>query len=221
MFPPRFFGVSLPGMRAGPVYTRVKRETTEVASATLLGVNKPQTRWATPAIVLCTVAAIAAFIATVVTLNDARNSFIAEHNRPLTVGDCVVVAAPSPDMVQARRSPCAVDPSYTVGAMATATGECPSAEYQHFPGPAADRATASLCLVPNLVADHCYRLSMPIGVVERADCTDSRSSTASGVLVQVTQRLDVQDRTACPSASGQYAWPYPSPARTYCTATLY
>jgi hypothetical protein len=160
-------------------------------------------------------------VATVVLLHDARDSFIAEHNRPLTVGDCVVVASAPSNQVQAVRSSCAEDPSYTVGALATSAGECPSAEYQHFPGPAADRSTASLCLVPNLVADHCYRLGMPVGVVERADCADSRADTRDGLLVQVTQRLDVRDRAACPTSAGQYAWPYPSPARTYCTATLF
>ncbi len=154
-------------------------------------------------------------------LNQARESFQREQTRPLAVGDCVVVATSAPDAVAARRSHCGDDPSYTVGALATAGGSCPSSEYQHFPAPAADQATAGLCLVPNLVADHCYRLAMPIGVVERADCADRRSDPSTGILVQVTQRLDVRDDRACPSASGHFAWPYPSPARTYCTATIY
>ncbi|OBF25405.1 hypothetical protein [Mycobacterium sp. ACS4331] len=179
----------------------------------------PRSRWALSAVVLCAIAAVMASVATVVALNDARQAFETEHTRPLAVGDCVVVDAGPPDQVQARRSSCGEDPSYTVGALATSTGECPSAEYQHFPGPAADRATASLCLVPNLVADHCYRLGMPIGVVEKANCAER--SAGSGVLVQVKQRLDVRDRGACPSSAGQYAWPYPSPARTYCTATVF
>ncbi|MDT5126790.1 MAG: hypothetical protein QOH54_2434, partial [Mycobacterium sp.] len=71
--------------------------------------------------------------------------------------------------------------------------------------------------VPNLVADHCYVLDMPIGVVQRADCSDRRQA---GLLVQVTQRLDVHDQQACPSDVGEVAWPYPSPPRTYCTLTI-
>lgn len=169
------------------------------------------------AAVVVTAGAVTAAVA----LNQSRASFVDDHTRPLAVGDCVVVTSPKADEVTARRSSCAEDPSYTVGAMATAAGRCPSTEYQHFPGPAADRATSSLCLVPNLVADHCYRLGMPVGVVARADCTNQRSDAGSGVLVQVTQRLDVRDQRACPAASGHFAWPYPAPARTYCTATLY
>ena len=159
-------------------------------------------------------------VAMVVALHRSRVSFQQEHTRALAVGDCVVVTASPPDAVQTRRSSCADDPSFTIGALADTSGSCPTTEYQHFPAPAADRVTAGLCLVPNLVADHCYRLGMPIGVVERAACTDPRGGGPdSGVLVQVTQRLDVHDQSACPA--GGYAWPYPAPARTYCTATLY
>jgi hypothetical protein len=71
--------------------------------------------------------------------------------------------------------------------------------------------------VPNLVADHCYVLDVPIGVVQRADCAERGQQ---GLLVQVVQRLEVSDQQACPSAAGQYAWPYPSPPRTYCTLTI-
>jgi hypothetical protein len=167
------------------------------------------------------VVVVAGSVAAAVALSRARMSFEEEHNRPLAVGDCVVVASEAPDAIAARRSACGEDPSYTIGALATSSGACPSAEYQHFPAPAADQTTAGLCLVPNLVADHCYRLAMPIGVVERADCGDPRTDPGTGVLVQVTQRLDVRDQHACPTASGHFAWPYPSPARTYCTATVY
>ncbi|CAJ1586724.1 hypothetical protein [[Mycobacterium] wendilense] len=170
-------------------------------------------------------ALVAAAVATVVALDRARDSFIAEHNRPLAVGDCVVVddtdSDPATPEVQARRADCQADPSFTVGALATSTGECPSSEYQHFPGPAADRVTASLCLVPNLVAEHCYRLGVPIGLMERADCASNPADPDAGLLVQVTRRLEVRDQHACPAVSGQYAWPYPSPARTYCTATIF
>lgn len=211
--------MSLPEKSQRRVYTRVKRETAGTTSVTLLMMTVHlQHRRRLLALAAALVAAAGSVVA-VVAFNQARVSFEDEHSRPVAVGDCVVVAASAPGQVQTRRSSCADDPSYTVGAMATSSGSCPSAEYQHFSAPAADRLTAGLCLVPNLVAEHCYRLGMPIGVVERADCTQPR--TDPGVLVQVTQRLDVRDQHACPSASGQFAWPYPSPARTYCTATLY
>lgn len=160
-------------------------------------------------------------VAAAAAAHQARVSSELADARPLAVGDCVLVA-PSAQGVQTMRSPCAADPSYTIGALTNASGSCPTAEYQHFPAPAADQTTAGLCLVPNLVADHCYRLGVPIGVVERADCAESRTGRPdTGVLVQIRQRLDVHDQAACPSANGSFAWPYPSPARTYCTATLY
>jgi hypothetical protein len=113
-----------------------------------------------------------------------------------SVGECVVIPSTAPDTLRA----------------------CPSNEYQHLPAQFADPSTARLCLVPNLVAEHCYVLDLPIGVVQRAECTDR---SQKGLLVQVTQRLDVRDQQACNSGVGQYAWPYPSPPRTYCTLTVF
>jgi hypothetical protein len=175
-------------------------------------------RWLLTAFAL--VVAVAA-VAGVVALNQARLSFDQRTAQSFAVGDCVVVPASAPDVVKATRAPCSVDASYTIGATTTASGSCPSAEYQHFPAPAADGPTSTLCLVPNLMADHCYQLDMPVGVVKLADCTASRTDPATGVLVQVTQRFDVSNQAACPTASGQFAWPYPAPARTYCTQTLF
>lgn len=136
------------------------------------------------------------------------------------VGDCVSVPAGSPSAPEVARPDkvdCSADPSYTVGAIADGAGTCPSTEYQHLPTQFADPSTARLCLVPNLVADHCYQLGLPAGVMELADCT----TRGQGVLVQVTQRLEVRNESACPSATGHFAWPYPAPARTYCTRTVY
>ncbi|HEX5142560.1 MAG TPA: hypothetical protein VFW21_01690 [Mycobacterium sp.] len=162
-------------------------------------------------------------IVAAVALNKARDAFEQDAARPLAVGDCVVVAPDSPTAVRAQRSGCGADPSYTVGALVNAGGTCPTTEYQHFPAPVADGEVTGLCLVPNLVAEHCYRLDMPIGLVERAGCDSARTGGPStGLLVQVTRRLDVHDQSACPSAGGgKFAWPYPSPARTYCTSTLF
>ena len=134
------------------------------------------------------------------------------------VGDCVEIPSTAPNTLHASAVGCDADPSYTVGALANDTGLCPSNEYQQMPSKFADDATARLCLVPNLVADHCYVMEMPIGVMVRADCTDRDQQ---GVLVQITQRLDVRDQQACPSDVGHFAWPYPSPARTYCTVTVF
>jgi hypothetical protein len=138
-----------------------------------------------------------------------------------SVGDCVAVPTQAPGTTEeltADKASCTADPSYTVGAVADSSGTCPSTEYQHLPTQFADPATSRLCLVPNLVADHCYVMDMPIGMLALADCAERGQQ---GLLVQVTQRLDVRDQKACPAAAGQYAWPYPSPARTYCTLTIF
>lgn len=135
-----------------------------------------------------------------------------------SVGDCVAIPSQAPSTLSADKVPCTVDPSYTVGAVADGLGSCPSAEYQHLPTKSADPATSRLCLVPNLVANHCYVMDMPIGMMQLADCAERGQQ---GLLVQVTQRLDVRDQQACPAAVGQYAWPYPSPPRTYCTLTVF
>jgi hypothetical protein len=135
-----------------------------------------------------------------------------------SVGDCVEIPAKAPDSLSAQKVSCAADPSYTVGAVADSGGSCPSVEYQHVPTQFADPATSRLCLVPNLVADHCYVMDMPIGMLALADCAERGQQ---GLLVQVTQRLDVRDQQACHAATGQYAWPYPSPPRTYCTVTIF
>lgn len=171
-------------------------------------------------LVALTVVVAAAGVVAVGALNGARISFQVHAAQSFAVDDCVVVASSTPSAVRATKASCGVDPSYTIGATTTASGSCPSAEYQRFTTPAADESTATLCLVPNLVADHCYQLDMPIGIVRRADCAASRADPATGVLVQVTRRLDIHDQAACPTANGHYAWPYPAPARTYCTQTL-
>jgi hypothetical protein len=170
-------------------------------------------------VALTAIAAVTAVVA-VFGLNQSRLSFEERTAQTFAVGDCVVVPTAAPNVVRAARSSCAVDPSYTIGATTTAAGECPSAEYQRFPAPAADEPTAALCLVPNLIADHCYELQMPVGVVTRADCTVKPDDPDVGVLVQINQRIDKRDQGACPTANGHFAWPYPAPARTYCTQTL-
>ena len=73
--------------------------------------------------------------------------------------------------------------------------------------------------MPNLVAEHCYLLSMPIGTLARSTCA-AETESGDGVLVQVTERLEVADGDACRAGAGDHAWPYPTPARTYCTRTL-
>jgi hypothetical protein len=167
-----------------------------------------------------TVMVVAATIVGVSALHRARVAFDDQHARSFAVGDCVVVPSSEPNEVHARKASCADDPSYTVGAITTAAGDCPSPEYQRFAHDVSDEATAGLCLVPNLVAEHCYLMQLPLGALQRADCETTELNPAGGVLVQINQRLDVHDRLACPNSGDRYVWPYPSPERTYCTQTV-
>jgi len=176
--------------------------------------RSPKVRWALVAVVILLAAAVGGC--------GLRHEALAREGATVfAVGDCVEIPGGTPSApatLKATKVACSADPSYTVGATTDSAGTCPSNEYQHLPTQFADPGTSRLCLVPNLVADHCYVLDMPIGVVQRADCSDHRQQ---GLLVQVTQRLDVRDQQACPSNVGEYAWPYPSPPRTYCTLTIY
>jgi hypothetical protein len=167
-----------------------------------------------------TVMLAAATIVGVTALHRARVAFDEEFARTFAVGDCVVVPQSEPNRVQAKKTSCTEDPSYTVGATTAESGQCPSREYQHFPADVADEATAALCLVPNLLAEHCYLMQMPIGALQRADCESTAATPAGGLLIQVTQRFDVHDQSKCPDDGNQYVWPYPSPQRTYCTTTV-
>lgn len=176
--------------------------------------RSPEIRWAFVAVVMLLAAGVGGC--------GLRGEPMAREGATVfAVGDCVEIPAgtsSAPATVKAAKVACSADPSYTVGATTDSAGTCPSNEYQHLATKFADPGTSRLCLVPNLVADHCYVLEMPIGMVQRADCSDRRQQ---GLLVQVTQRLDVRDQQACPSNVGEYAWPYPSPPRTYCTLTIY
>jgi hypothetical protein len=165
---------------------------------------------------------VAVFGAVVLVMTSGCSPHTPQAERGLTkvfsVGDCVALPAQTAGSVSAGKVPCTADPSYTVGAVADAAGKCPSNEYQHLPTQSADSSTSRLCLVPNLVANHCYVMEMPIGMLQLADCAERGQQ---GLLVQVIQRLDVRDQQACPASAGQYAWPYPSPPRTYCTLTIF
>lgn len=166
-----------------------------------------------PAVALLSALAALALVATVAVLHHARaEAFQQARAKSFAVGGCVTLPASG----LAHAAHCAQDPSYTVGAVA-ADGNCPSPVYQQASAPDSD---ATLCLVPNLVAEHCYRLSLPIGVLSRSNCA-AESRPQDGVLVQITRRYDtVADHAACPDTAGNHVWPYPVPARTYCTRTL-
>jgi hypothetical protein len=170
--------------------------------------------------VAITVMVAAATVVGVTSLHRARVAFDSEHAHSFAVGDCVVVPSDALNHVEARKASCTEDPSYVIGATVAAGDECPTPEYQRFDRDVADETTAGLCLVPNLLAEHCYLMQLPFGALQRADCATAEPNPAGGVLVQVNERHDVHDRKVCPDVGNHFVWPYPSPERTYCTETI-
>ncbi|MEZ0362602.1 hypothetical protein ACAG26_02700 [Mycobacterium sp. pUA109] len=126
-------------------------------------------------------------------------------------GDCVVVEASTGGELHASRARCDTDPSFTVAKLANPAGGCAPSGYDRFAPPSADDRTGHLCLVPNLVAGHCYRLGVAVGVWNLVDCTGAGPAT-----IRVTQRLDTDDARACAAGDQLPARSYPAPPRTYC-----
>jgi hypothetical protein len=129
-------------------------------------------------------------------------------------GDCVVVAPSTGGELHATGAACDTDPSFTVAKLADRTGGCApdgSNAYDRFAPPFADAGTGRLCLVPNLVAGHCYRLGAAVGVWNLVDCVGAETAT-----IKVTKRLDADDARACVPESRLPARTYPAPPRTYC-----
>ncbi|OBI49745.1 hypothetical protein A5707_16115 [Mycobacterium kyorinense] len=131
------------------------------------------------------------------------------------VGDCVVVEPTSGGELHTTRTGCDTDPSFTVAKLADRAGDCAANGYDRFRPPIADAATAKLCLVPNLVAGHCYRLGTAVGVWDLSNCADRGPTT-----IKVSSRLETDNAQACSSDGYLPARTYPSPPRTYCLAGI-
>jgi hypothetical protein len=143
-------------------------------------------------------------------------ALVITHHRNGTyhAGDCVVVAPSAAGELHATEAACDTDPSFTVAKLADRTGACApdgSDGYDRFGPPVADSGTGRLCLVPNLVAGHCYRLGVAVGVWNLVDCAGAGAAT-----IKVTKRLDADDARACVPQSQLPARTYPAPPRTYC-----
>ena len=127
---------------------------------------------------------------------------------------------PPPDTLRADKVSCAVDPSYTVGAIANASGACPSTEYQHLPATvrrSVDRASCAWCPISSPTTATCS--TCPIGVLAAGRLRRARPEGPARPGHR-NGSTSATSRRARP-AVGQYAWPYPSPARTYCTLTIF
>jgi hypothetical protein len=129
-------------------------------------------------------------------------------------GDCVVVAPSTAGELHATEAACDTDPSFTVAKLADTAGDCApdgANAYDRFGPPLADSGTGRLCLVPNLVVGHCYRLGAAVGVWNLVDCTGAGAAT-----VKVTKRFDADDAQACVPGTQLPARTYAAPPRTYC-----
>lgn len=131
------------------------------------------------------------------------------HDRAYRAGDCVVVTSAAAGELHAARVNCDTDPSFTVAKLTSRAGDCAPDDYDRFVPPSADTGTGRLCLVPNLVVGHCYRLGIAVGIWNLVNCAGAGPAT-----IQVTGRLDTADPSAC--GTGLPARSYPAPPRTYC-----
>lgn len=128
-------------------------------------------------------------------------------------GDCVMVMPSAGGELHATKTACDTDASFTVAKLADPAGDCTPKGYDRFASPQADPATGSLCLVPNLVAGHCYRFGTAVGIWNVNDCAD-----AGPAAIRVTKRVDADDARACLVGTYLPARTYPAPPRTYCLA---
>lgn len=133
------------------------------------------------------------------------------HGGAYRAGDCVVVASSAEGELRAAPAACDTDPSFTVAKLTDRTDGCAPDDYDRFAPPSADDGTGRLCLVPNLVVGHCYRLGIAVGIWNLVDCRGAGSAA-----IRVTDRLDTADAGACGTDGGLPARSYPAPPRTYC-----
>lgn len=129
------------------------------------------------------------------------------------VGDCVELPGTGEkSMSTLRRSDCAADPSYTIGAVYD-DGErsCESDTYERYQLYLGETSSLRLCLAANLTADHCYRPRPGSHVLERVDCVIAEGGAET---YRVLLRIEADDPALCPPETE--ARNYPVPARTYC-----
>ena len=138
-------------------------------------------------------------------------SGLAERALGYQTGDCVVVEPTAGGELHTRATGCGTDPSFTVAGFADQAGTCSPQGYERFRSPLADGVTGELCLVPNLVAGHCYRFGVAVGIWNVSDCV-----SAVPAVIKVEKRLDTDDARACSPRSQLPARVYPAPQRTYC-----
>lgn len=132
---------------------------------------------------------------------------------PVPVGECVALHGDGrADALSAAVAGCSGGMSYTVAAHTDAAGNCPSpADGTVFVEPFADRRTARLCLVPNLLAGQCYTFGIPTGIYDQTACAD-----AGAAAIRIEKRFEVSDELACADLGPSPAMVYRSVPRTYC-----
>lgn len=159
------------------------------------------------------VALAAAVVAGCAAASPARqqHSGAATASGPVPVGECVVLHGDGrADPLSAAAVDCDRGMSYTVATHTDVAGNCPPpADGTVFVEPFADRLTARLCLVPNLVVSHCYEFGIPTGIFGQTDCVG-----AGVAAIRIEERFEVSDANACTNPSR--AMRYRSIPRTYC-----
>lgn len=131
---------------------------------------------------------------------------------PVPVGECVVLHGDGrADALRAAVDGCDGVMSYTVAAHTDIYGDCPPPDGYLFVEPFADRLTARLCLVPNLVVGQCYTFGVPSGIYDPTSCAGEGAAD-----IRIEERFEVSDAGACTDPRPSRATVYRAVPRTYC-----
>lgn len=126
------------------------------------------------------------------------------------IGDCLVLTK-SGIGVEDSAVECSEDPSYTVASRQDAGSGCPNDNYVTYEVTVRGDTVSKLCLVENLVVDHCYESELVSNVTKLVDC----KSSMVGNQFKVLSRQDSSDG-ACAEEAVVVSYPDPAPGRTYC-----
>ena len=132
---------------------------------------------------------------------------------PVPVGECAALHGDGhDDALSAAVARCGDGMTYTVAAHTDVAGNCPSpADATVFVEPFADRLTARLCMVPNLMTGQCYAFGIPTGIYAQTPCASAGAAT-----IRIEERFEVSDAHACTDAPPSRTMVYRSVPRTYC-----
>ncbi|AQT81032.1 hypothetical protein B1R94_19875 [Mycolicibacterium litorale] len=140
---------------------------------------------------------------------------------PVAMGQCITGSAMSSGLIREKDIADCADPNavFEVASIGGADASCPDGRKVDTRFARWTNQAATVCFIPNLATDHCYRTvkGQPTqanpyrsDTIELVECADSSAEFA------VVRRADTVNFGLCPSGTNQIL--FTTPARTYCTA---